>query len=150
MSSDPWTGGPRGSRHQESSAGASRAGCSIRRYGSIGAADRHDRHLSRLGVPAYDQSVAVDVRTEVEFARPRGEVATYASDPDNATSWYENIKTVEWKTPTRPLSAGARIAFTATFMGRQLAYIYEITDFIPGERLVMTTTDGPFPMETTY
>jgi len=45
---------------------------------------------------------------------------------------------------------GARVAFTAAFMGRRLAYIYEITDFVPGERLVMTTADGPFPMETTY
>ena len=94
--------------------------------------------------------MAVDVLTEVEIARPRGEVATYASDPDNATAWYENIKTVEWKTPRQALSVGARIAFTAAFMGRQLAYTYEITDFVPGERLVMTTADGPFPMETTY
>jgi len=94
--------------------------------------------------------VAVEVRTEVKIARPRGEVATYAADPDNATAWYENIKTVEWKTPKLPLSVGARIAFMAAFMGRQLAYIYEITDFVPGERLVMSTADGPFPMETTY
>jgi len=94
--------------------------------------------------------VAVDVLTEVEIARPRGEVATYASDPDNATAWYENIKTVEWKTARQALSVGARVAFTAAFMGRRLAYIYEITDFVPGERLVMTTADGPFPMETTY
>ena len=94
--------------------------------------------------------MAVDVLTEVEIARPRGEVATYASDPDNATAWYENIKTVEWKTARQALSVGARVAFTAAFMGRRLAYIYEITDFVPGERLVMTTADGPFPMETTY
>ena len=94
--------------------------------------------------------MAVDVLTEVEIARPRGEVATYASDPDNATAWYENIKTVEWKTARQALSVGARVAFTAAFMGRRLAYTYEITDFVPGERLVMTTADGPFPMETTY
>jgi len=78
--------------------------------------------------------VAVDVLTEVEIARPRGEVATYASDPDNATAWYENIKTVEWKTARQALSVGARVAFTAAFMGRRLAYIYEITDFVPPAR----------------
>jgi uncharacterized membrane protein len=93
--------------------------------------------------------MAVDVRTEVEIARPRGDVAAYAADPDNATSWYENIKAVEWQTP-RPLTVGSRIAFVADFLGRRLAYTYEIREFVPGERLAMRTAQGPFPMETTY
>jgi hypothetical protein len=91
----------------------------------------------------------VDVQTEIEISRPRVEVARYASDPDNATSWYENIKSVVWNTPS-PLRIGSRIAFTAAFLGRRLTYTYEIEDLIPGERLVMNTTEGPFPMETTY
>jgi uncharacterized protein YndB with AHSA1/START domain len=51
---------------------------------------------------------------------------------------------------TSPLRPGSRVAFTARFLGRQLAYTYEITDFTPGQRLVMRTAQGPFPMETTY
>ncbi|MBI4172802.1 MAG: SRPBCC family protein [Actinobacteria bacterium] len=91
----------------------------------------------------------VDVQAEVEIDRPRDEVAAYAADPENATAWYENIKSVDWKTE-KPLAVGSRIAFVATFLGRHLAYTYEVTALVPGERLVMSTADGPFAMETTY
>src|SRR6266487_5951076 len=91
----------------------------------------------------------VDIQTEIEIDRPRGEVAEYASNPDNATIWYENIKAIEWKSP-KPLAVGSRIAFVAQFLGRRLAYTYEVKELVAGERLVMSTADGPFPMETTY
>jgi len=91
----------------------------------------------------------VDIQTEIEIDRSRAEVAAYASDPDNATSWYRNIKVVEWQSP-KPVAIGSRIAFVAGFLGSRLAYTYEIRALSPGERLVMSTAEGPFPMETTY
>jgi Polyketide cyclase / dehydrase and lipid transport len=93
--------------------------------------------------------VSVDVHSEIDISRPRAEVAGYASDPDNATAWYENIEAVEWKSP-KPVAVGTRIAFVAKFLGRRLAYTYEVREHVPGERFVMSTAEGPFPMETTY
>ena len=91
----------------------------------------------------------VDIQSEIEIDRPRSEVAGYASNPDNATTWYENIKAIEWESP-KPLAVGSRIAFVAQFLGRRLAYTYEVEEMILGERFVMRTAEGPFPMETTY
>jgi uncharacterized protein YndB with AHSA1/START domain len=93
--------------------------------------------------------LAVDVLTEVTIRRPVAEVAPYAADPSNAPHWYVNIESVDWETPP-PLQVGTRVAFTARFLGRRLAYTYEVVDFVPSERIVMRTSEGPFPMETTY
>ena len=93
--------------------------------------------------------MAVDVISEIVIARPPQEVAEFAADPDNAPRWYANIERVEWKAGP-PLGVGSRIAFVARFLGRRLAYTYEVVDYEPGARLVMRTAQGPFPMETTY
>ncbi|HEY1566285.1 MAG TPA: SRPBCC family protein [Solirubrobacteraceae bacterium] len=93
--------------------------------------------------------MAVDVLSRIEIARPRADVAAYAADPDNATAWYENISRVDWLTQP-PLAVGSRLAFVATFLGRRLEYTYEVREHVPGDRFVMSTSEGPFPMETTY
>lgn len=38
----------------------------------------------------------------------------------------------------------------ARFLGRRLAYTYEVREFVEGECLVMSASEGGFPMETTY
>jgi uncharacterized membrane protein len=91
----------------------------------------------------------VEVLTEIVINRPIAQVSEYAANPDHTPNWYVNIQSAEWKTP-KPLTLGSHIAFKANFLGRELAYIYEIVEIIPEKKLVMKTANGPFPMETTY
>ena len=93
--------------------------------------------------------MAVDVLTETVIRCPPAEVVAYAGNWDNVRAWYVNIKAVEWET-TPPLVVGSRAAFVAQFLGRRMAYTYEVVELVANERLVMRTAEGPFPMETTY
>lgn len=93
--------------------------------------------------------MGVDVHVETTINRTPAEVSAYAGDPGNAPTWYANIASAVWRTDP-PMRVGSCIDFVAHFLGRRLAYTYEVVDWVPGDRLVMRTADGPFPMETTY
>ena len=90
----------------------------------------------RVGHRTVKTHMLVDVTSEIVIARPRHDVAGFCTDPENAPEWYVNIKTVAWKTPP-PLRIGAQITFGARFAGRRLAYTYEVTEWVPEERLMM-------------
>jgi Polyketide cyclase / dehydrase and lipid transport len=117
---------------------------------------QHPRMMSRevrrartpAGPPQF-AAMAVDVATEIVIERPPGVVSVFACDPANAPEWYANIKSIQWRTEP-VVHVGSRVAFVAEFLGRRLEYTYEIAEFVAGERLVMRTAEGPFPMETSY
>lgn len=91
----------------------------------------------------------VDVTTDIVIDRSVHMVALFAGNPDNAPAWYGNISRVEWKS-VPSVALGAQAAFVAHFLGRRMAYTYEIVELVHDQWLVMRTVIGPFPMETTY
>jgi len=93
--------------------------------------------------------MGVNVLATAVIERPIGEVAAYVGDPSNAPEWYRRIGSAEWQTEP-PIALGSQVRFRARFLGRDLAYTYEIVEYAPGERVAMRTAEGPFPMETSY
>ena len=93
--------------------------------------------------------MSVDVQVDTTIQRRPEIVATFAGDPANAPQWYANITSVQCRTPP-PVGIGSMLDFKAQFLGKGLAYTYEVVELEAGRRLVMRTADGPFPMETTY
>ena len=91
----------------------------------------------------------VDVTTSTTIARPLAQVWPYAVDPLTAPQWYANIDRVEPLTDG-PNAVGSRYRFHARFLGRSLAYVYEVIELDPERVYTMTTHEGPFPMTTTY
>lgn len=91
----------------------------------------------------------VKVITSIQIARPIEIVSNFASNPDNATAWYKNIKLVKWIS-SKPLRMDSQVAFEANFLGKKLSYTYQIIELELPYKMVMTTSQGPFPMTTTY
>ena len=93
--------------------------------------------------------MSIDVPVTALIARPAAEVAAYAMDPANDTSWIGGIREVRWVTEP-PLRVGSRVRRLAAFLGRPVDYVLEVTDLAPGERVVMRSVEAPFPMVVTY
>jgi uncharacterized membrane protein len=90
----------------------------------------------------------VDVTATASIGRPCQEVAAYLRNPANDTSWIGGLRSARLLTPA-PVAVGGRVERVASFLGRRVEYVNEITE-LTGERLVMRSVRSPFPMRVTY
>src|SRR5687768_12748162 len=90
---------------------------------------------SRSSTSDRAAAMAVDVLTEIVIDRPCAVVAAYAADPSHAPDWYTNIESVTWRSEP-PVRVGSTMDFVARFLGRRLAYTYEVVALVPGQSLV--------------
>jgi uncharacterized membrane protein len=93
--------------------------------------------------------VSTDVTVETVVARPRAEVARYASDWRNDPSWIGGVSEARQVTDG-PLAVGAQVLRVASFLGRRIEYVTEVVEHEPGSRLVMRAVRGPFPLDVVY
>jgi len=90
---------------------------------------------------------AVEVETTIR--RPRDEVAAYAMNPDNDRAWIGALTEVKVLTDG-PIGEGTRVERVARFLGKRIAYVNEIVEYAPPERLRMQSVKAPFPMTVDY
>jgi uncharacterized membrane protein len=93
--------------------------------------------------------MSIDVVAEVQVDRPRDEVAAYMSDPANDPEWIGGLREARL-VGEPPLREGSQVARVASFMGRKVEYVNEITALEPGRTLDMRSVKAPFPMHITY
>jgi uncharacterized membrane protein len=93
--------------------------------------------------------MSIDVLGEVNVRRPREEVAAYMTDPANDPEWIGGLREARL-VGDGPLGEGSRVARVASFMGRRVEYVNEITTLEPGRVLEMRSVKAPFPMHITY
>jgi carbon monoxide dehydrogenase subunit G len=92
--------------------------------------------------------MAVDVTATGTIQRPRDQVAGYLRDPANDTEWIGGIRSARLLTPG-PVAVGSQVERVATFLGRRVQYVNEITE-LTTDRLAMRSVRSPFPMRITY
>jgi uncharacterized membrane protein len=93
--------------------------------------------------------VSTDVTVETVVARPRAELARYASDWRNDPSWIGGVSEARQVTDG-PFGVGAQVLRVASFLGRRIEYVTEVVEHEPGSRLAMRAVRGPFPLDVVY
>lgn len=92
--------------------------------------------------------MAIDTRAVIAVARPREQVAAYLRNPDNDPRWIGGLRSARLLTEP-PVGVGSRVERVASFLGRRIEYVNEITE-LTADRLVMRSVRSPFPMRVTY
>jgi uncharacterized protein YndB with AHSA1/START domain len=93
--------------------------------------------------------MGVDVTVETHIGRPREEVARFAMDPANDTRWILTLDSAR-KLTDGEVGVGTRVERVASFLGKRIVYVNEVTEHSPPGRLVMRSVKAPFRMTVTY
>jgi uncharacterized membrane protein len=93
--------------------------------------------------------MSVDVTVEQQIERPPEQVAEFAMNPDNDRRWIGALKSVT-KLTDGPAGVGTQVERVASFLGRSIEYVNEITEYEPPHRLAMRSVKAPFEMTVVY
>jgi uncharacterized membrane protein len=92
---------------------------------------------------------AIDVRVETTIEAPLEEVAAYVIDHRHDPIWIGGI-TESDLLGDPPIAVGSRVRRVASFLGKRIEYVNEVTRLDPDRLLEMRSVKSPFPMVVTY
>jgi uncharacterized membrane protein len=92
---------------------------------------------------------AIDVTATTRIDAARDQVASYVVDNRNDPAWIGGISESKLLGDP-PIGVGSHVRRVASFMGRRIEYVNEVTRLVPGSVLEMHSVKSPFPMRITY
>ena len=93
--------------------------------------------------------MSIDVTAEVEIDADPQTVWDFMTDPEREPEWIGGLKSAQLQGEP-PLAVGSRVQRVASFLGRKIEYLNEVTIFDPPHTLEMHSVIAPFPMQITY
>ena len=92
---------------------------------------------------------AIDVTATTRIDAARDQVASYVVDNRNDPAWIGGISESKLLGDP-PIGVGSHVRRVASFMGRRIEYVNEVTRLDAGSVLEMHSVKSPFPMQITY
>lgn len=89
---------------------------------------------------------AISVGVDVE--RPADAVFGLVSDVESNPRWQRGMSSCRWTSPP-PHGLGSTYDQVARFLGREIVSSFEVVEHMPGRRMKITSTAGPFPITET-
>jgi len=93
--------------------------------------------------------MGIDVTAEVTIERDAEAVWEFMTDPRHEPEWIGGLKTARLQGEP-PLRVGSRVERVASFLGKKIEYVNEVTQLEPPRLLDMRSVVAPFPMHITY
>ena len=93
--------------------------------------------------------MSVDVTAEVTITADLQKVWDFMTDPAHEPEWIGGLKHARL-IGDPPLREGSRVERVASFLGRRIEYVNEVTIYAPPHTLEMRSVKAPFPMHITY
>ena len=84
----------------------------------------------------------------VDVDRPANEVFAFVSDVENNPRWQRGMRVCRWTSPP-PHGVGSTYDQSARFLGRDIVSSFRVVERLPGRRIRIASTSGPFPIAET-
>ena len=84
----------------------------------------------------------------IDIPRPAADVFEFVADPTNNPKWQKGMRSCEWITGGET-AVGSQYRQEASFLGRAVISVFEVTAFEPGRSMSFATIKSTFPIQVT-